>query len=1454
MKRNFGSVMASVFLVFGVMGIGGTTSVWAETRTLTITILPSGSGKVTSSPAGIDCPTVCTKNYTAATTVTLTATPASGFIFSHWSGEHRVDVDCEDGIVTVHGVHNRTGSRMCYADFTKEALPPPQQPASGVQAMDDFSFLPPFLGVDVKPNILFILDTSGSMNAPAYSGYSDYTYTKTYFGYFESTRCYVYQQRRFTPDKTANPPEGLKEKKKADGTFLPCKGSSTWDGNFLNWVAMRRIDIAKQALTGGLCASVRSSVNACTRVKGQQKMPGFGQWNYGKLGNFSKIKDPSGAVVRVSPYTDVRCIVADEGSFFVYPGEIKIEGGVQVCHNLTSTKDSFLIEVDAGVKQTGVIQEIGDRARFGLMIFDTQTPYHNGGEVVSDVGSSLVDMVQKIEGAEAKSWTPLAETLYQASLYFAQKHHSGFTYTKTFTVSVGNDPYCVRDLDPKAGDGCFNNSQGQWVPCCRSFVLLFTDGESTQDTNIPTNVQDIGHIPGDHAASIPTHHIARPSDNATHYLDDVAYWAHTTDLRPTGTSTIATIGEPKNKNDLPGMQNITFYPFFAFGRGSKLLVDAAKLGGFEDSNDNKKPDLVSEWDRINNITRALVPDGLPDNYFEAENADVMRTNLLVALNDILQKSASGTAVSFLGSSSSGEGAIYQSYFFPSSNEPSGAVAWVGYLHGLFLDSTGQLREDTNQDGRFILSDDKIVETYFDTDAKAAKVRRCTIDDTTKKKVCKEAGGLDKLNPLWEAGKLLAQREADTRNIITWVDGNNNGAVNTSEVMQFKKENAGTLMPYLRAISSPESENIIEFIRGKAVPTFRNRERTIDINGIPTPKTWKLGDIFASDPISVGAPVEAFDKKFGDSTYTSFALKYQKRRHVVYVGANDGMLHAFNAGFFHSGDDLGTTPVEHGYFTTTPNGSGGTPLGKELWGFIPQDLLPHLRWLKQDNYTAQKHVSYVDGSPRIVDARIFSDDSDHPNGWGTILIGSMRMGGGFIQSEDLNRDGDKTDPGEGEFYSAYFALDITNPEKDPTLLWVFKEADLGFTTSFPAIMRMNTAGGLATDAGTWYAVFGSGPTTYKGERISDVRNKPFSTTVSIYGKIYVVNLKPSGGAVTHTKIAVDPEGSSEKYAFMGDPTAVNIEKDYQNPSTKTGKDYIFDAIYIGKTFGSTPTTTTGGWKGKMHRLLTYKKSDPAFWTLSTLFDPGKPVLIQPTIALTRDLKGSPWIFFGTGRFFSSGTGDQTDTTAQGLYGIKEGGTNGCWDPAAFAWRPGCINKIPLGTNLFNSGLATIGRGGKCLTGCEGKATLSELVKHINNTKDGWFLNLGAGERILRKSTLLAGVLAVPSYTPVEAKVCETKGDAVLYALEYESGTAYATANQPDGPIGMAGDVVRRDTKGLVAGGGGLGVGIASRVALIANKENVTGYIQTSTGDIVQIIVKIDNSVPKQGVKIFHEETD
>jgi hypothetical protein len=303
----------------------------------------------------------------------------------------------------------------------------------------------------------------------------------------------------------------------------------------------------------------------------------------------------------------------------------------------------------------GLLQKIGDRARFGLEFYNTS----QGGKVVREVGSNMTDLITQIENTSCDTWTPLAESVHEGLRYYQQVSPY---YGDDYSTNNQWDPFYFGDI-------------GEFVECPKSFILHITDGESTQDQDIPAELQDYdgdGSDPG----SYP--------DNGSDYLDDVTLWGHTTDLRP-------------NLPDDSGRQDVAYYTVFAFGKGSRLLKDAAINGGFWDLNSDNSPGPdTKEWDRDQ--------DGLPDTYYEAPQGFQLEAKIYQAITDILKRAASGTAVSVLSTSERGEGTVYQAFFRPKVTENLEEIKWLGYLRCLWVDSYGNMREDTAADSRLVLID------------------------------------------------------------------------------------------------------------------------------------------------------------------------------------------------------------------------------------------------------------------------------------------------------------------------------------------------------------------------------------------------------------------------------------------------------------------------------------------------------------------------------------------------------------------------------------------------------------------------------------------------------------------------------------------------------------------------------------------------------------------------------
>jgi type IV pilus assembly protein PilY1 len=913
--------------------------------------------------------------------------------------------------------------------------------------------------------------------------------------------------------------------------------------------------------------------------------------------------------------------------------------------------------------------------------------------------------------------------------------------------------------------------------------------------------------------------------------------------------------------------------FTVTGTNAGILKDplwyASKYGGFKDSDTvgtagYNQPDKTAEWDANG--------DGLPDTYFLAQNPLQLQAKLAAAFAAILNQTSSGTAASVLSSSSTGEGAIYQSFFYPTQFQMEAEVKYAGYVQSLWVDTYGNFREDTVKDNRLVLSDDRIVITRYDPlkdvlvvdiyadangDGKADPTRDTNGDGILDTAFCDDAPNscsnpLNSINPIWEGGRNLALMSPSSRTILTWVDLDNDKLVKniapptgaaTEEYILFDSTNVNKLTGYLNLGATPTAPytaaKLVNFIQGNQVTGLRNRMLNVmNTSGTSVPAVWKLGDSVYSTPVIVGAPKERYDLLYGDTSYTAFYSQYQTRRQVAYLGANDGMMHAFNVGVYNQGDDPTTpTKVEHGWFSNSSTADGrGVNIGDELWGFIPQELLPHLQWLLNPSYT---HVYYVDLKPKVTDVRIFTPDADHPGGWGTILIGGFRMGGSCgictTQGQKMNFAADFTGDGVTDaartFLSAYFVLDVTNPEKVPTLLWSVSDPNLGFTTSYPAVARVSPLTDLKTDNtnAQWFMVVGSGPTSY-------------DAGVGQTGKMFAVNIKnrmTSTAAGVVTMFDASGGGVTPPNSFVGDLVAFDRDLDYRT-----------DVIYGGKVISAAP------WEGKLIRLTTgcWSASSPVCNTSPSLWGvPSGTVGVQApsevlyqfldgggatktlgpvpaAVGVAIDQTGNTWVCAGTGRYYTQtgGTGDKIDTSTQYLVGIKDSvlqGSGGC--VGGDVTITGCRVSSTLSNELIDMSTATIcqlGSGTCTGTGVNQQVTsvpamaaggtYASLISLVQSKK-GWFAKLtvpGGGlpsERAVANPVVLGGIVFFPTFTP-SGDVCVAAGASNLYGLYYVTGGAYSS------PIlGMTGQNINSKTS--------LGEGLATTVAvhLGAQGDGTTG---------------------------------
>ena len=285
------------------------------------------------------------------------------------------------------------------------------------------------------------------------------------------------------------------------------------------------------------------------------------------------------------------------------------------------------------------------------------------------------------------------------------------------------------------------------------------------------------------------------------------------------------------------------------------------------------------------------------------------------------------------------------------------------------------------------------------------------------------------NVVWDAANKLdsSSVSASSRKIVTYNGSQGQGVpftwsnLDTTEQSDFLAGNVGTT----------EAQERLQFIRGdrsQEGQLFRKRGS-------------RLGDIVHSSPVYISSPNMAWPDTdpFGTSTdrYTNFKAAESNRTPVIYVGANDGMLHAFNA-------------------------SSGSNGGDEIFGYIPSTVYSSatgagLHYLSEKNYN---HRYYVDLTPSVGD--VYLTDSSGTGAWHSLLVGGLRSGG-----------------------KGLFAIDVTHPSQFTSEASIASKVQWEFTPSMdnrlgyltgPVQFAMMKVG----NSYKWELVFGNGYDPGTGE--------------------------------------------------------------------------------------------------------------------------------------------------------------------------------------------------------------------------------------------------------------------------------------------------------------------------------------------------------------------------------------
>ncbi len=396
---------------------------------------------------------------------------------------------------------------------------------------------PLFMATQPKPNVMLMLDNSGSMKIRLYpSGFNAGT---TYTGIFDDRTpddgLNNYEYDTTIPVNSAAYLSGynVAVDTTATGAFKESTcttfgaGSNCWSGNWLNWATSRRADASRVVLVGGKLES-RTAFNYGTNLNYKivaNNEPGDDQFSsvfpsrsHGSSASYSPIANSTSFTV-TSP-------AEDGATHTTYDPYAKL--------NANST--SYNLAVVVKDEPTGILHTIKDDVRLGISFYNYDPDSNNiysgvttdGGTMrfmipknpfvskPSDAGgyrttlegyigtTSITDIVDVIEHYPL-IWgtTPLAENLWEVVQYFEQDnpHYDASNFTKS--LGAANDPFYDADYNKN-------------LSCFASKVLIITDGEPFEDATIPAALLD--YDSDSDADDITT-------GNGADNLDDVAYWA-----------------------------------------------------------------------------------------------------------------------------------------------------------------------------------------------------------------------------------------------------------------------------------------------------------------------------------------------------------------------------------------------------------------------------------------------------------------------------------------------------------------------------------------------------------------------------------------------------------------------------------------------------------------------------------------------------------------------------------------------------------------------------------------------------------------------------------------------------------------------------------------------------------------------------------------------------------------
>ncbi len=898
----------------------------------------------------------------------------------------------------------------------------------------DLADKPLLTGNSVSGNVAITISAEfptavGSSYRGAYNNAIDY------IGYFDNKKCYRYRGNATNSELRYFEPIGLANNHQC---------TDLWSGNFLNYALTQTIDPLRKALTGGHRSIDTATMTVLEKAYASQNgsgtnSPSIGAnataytpfpWNsvnvrisaLGKKFRITRSGDLNNAGTEIGTATnpDIPDNVNNANVYEFY-------ARAQVC--VAGMLEENCTQYGSNYKPTGLIQKNSKKLNFAALGYLNHNIRERDGGVLraamrplgplvanpgsTDVAnpnpewdsstgvfyqnpqpafaaasgvdnSGVINYLNKfgLTSSSYKTYDSVSELVYAASRYYRNKGNVA-SYTNNLTNQMIDGFPVITNWDDPVKYSCQAN-----------FIIGIGDTNTWDDANLPGSTSRGGNepaIPAEVIADLGNGDMSAAATAVVNNLNVATATNRVGDIQGTpnplsnfntgaGNARYYMAGIAYDlhvrdmRPDFSGKQTVTTYWLDVLESGFRndggnrfnQFYLTAKFGGFdvptgyEPYTGVAAPLATSTWDKNG--------DGDPDNYFRANNPAAMIAGLDSAFADILSKlsGSSNTLAVPSPSIQSGSMSFATSY---------SADTWSGNVIGNTV-----------------------------TFSNGAPVE--TVAWNASDKLNTQAAGTG-----WSTGRYIA----------TSVCSNGASGTKNCTGTPFRPGNLTSLMSNFAfnttTSNATDQTNIINFIRGDASNTGALGAANL------RKRTHILGDIVNSKVVAIGPPRSTYSDTFNPG-YSNFMEVNKTRPTVAYVGANDGMLHAFN---------------------------GAANGGNELFAYIPNALIQGPTNTPSDNGLAAlanpsyNHRYFVNSTPYVKDVNFGGGDND----WHTILIGGLGKGG-----------------------KSYYALDVTNPSAmsneanlSTKVLWEFSHEDLGYTYGRPLVVKTKKYG--------WTVIFGSG---------------------------------------------------------------------------------------------------------------------------------------------------------------------------------------------------------------------------------------------------------------------------------------------------------------------------------------------------------------------------------------------